>query len=64
MLGSELQAKLVELGYSRQGVSADPRYDVWVRANSVPGRLRKVYVPNSLLVDDFAAERILADAAR
>ncbi len=64
MLGVDLQRKLVELGYTREGVGTDERYDVWVRAARGRVAAKKIYVRNSMIVPDFAAERILADAAR
>jgi hypothetical protein len=64
MLGADLNNRLVELGYAREGVSTDARYDIWFRASRGRFPTKRIRVPNSLIVPDFAAERILADAAR
>lgn len=64
MTGSELQRGLSALGFLRIGISADARYDVWVRAGRGRRPARRIVVPNADIVDDFVASRILADAAR
>ena len=57
----ELARKLKELGYAIVGPQVDdPRYNVWVRARDG----RKLFVPGHSIVNDYTAERILADAAR
>lgn len=60
----ELEAKLAELGYSYIGISADPRYRTWRREAKGRREARTVHVPNTDLIMNHVAERILADAER